>query len=240
MRDLILLHGAIGSEKQLYPLADKLKDDFRITMLNFSGHGGKKIPDEKFSIKLFSEDLQFMLDKSKIKDADIFGYSMGGYVALYTALKYQSKINSIFTLATKFDWNPESSSTEASMLNPEKISGKLPAFAKELSERHYPQDWNSVLQKTSEMMIDLGNENLLCNENLNLINCKVRIGIGDRDKMVSIEESLNAYRNIPNSSFIVFPNTSHLIEKISVERLSSELRLFFSKKFKRKQVLQKP
>ena len=229
MRDLILLHGAIGSSVQLEKLADSLKDNFNITLLNFSGHGGKEIPDEPFSIKLFADDV--LLDKSKIDKPDVFGYSMGGYVALYIARHFPNKLNRIFTLATKFDWNPENSLKESKMLDPEKILEKLPDFAEELSKRHLPADWKKVLHKTSEMMIDMGNGNNLSNlkkEDFALIKNEVRISVGDKDKMVSIEESLDAFRSLDNGSFYVIPDTPHPIEKVTIKRLSDEIKLFFT------------
>jgi len=228
MKDLILLHGAIGSSVQLEKLADSLKDNFRITLLNFSGHGGKGIPKDPFSIKLFAEDILYLLDKGKFEKPDVFGYSMGGYVAIYIARYFPDKLNRIFTLAAKFDWNPESSSKESKMLNPEKLMEKLPDFAKELSDRHMPADWKIVLQKTAEMMINLGNGNSLSKEDLSKIKNVVRISVGDRDKMVSIEESMEAYRYLENGSFLVMPDTPHPIEKVSVERLSGEISEFFS------------
>lgn len=231
MRDLILLHGAIGSSAQLEKLANSLIHNFNITLLNFSGHGGKEITDEPFNIKLFADDVLYMLDKSGINKPDVFGYSMGGYVALYIARHFPDKLNRIFTLATKFDWNPESSLKESKMLDPEKILDKLPEFANELSKRHSPADWKKVLHKTAEMMIDMGKGNNLTNlkkEDLALIKNEVRISVGDRDKMVSIEESMNAFRSLGNGSFYVIPDTPHLIEKVSVERLSEEIKLFFT------------
>lgn len=225
------MHGAIGSSVQLEKLADRLKDNFRITLLNFSGHGGKEIPYEPFSIKLFADDVLYMLNKSGIDKPDVFGYSMGGYVALYIARHFPEKLNRIFTLATKFDWNPESSLKESKMLDPEKLLEKIPDFANELSKRHSPADWKKVLHKTAEMMIDMGKENNLTNlkkEDLALIKNEVRISVGDKDKMVSIEESLNAYRSLGNGSFYVIPDTPHPIEKVFVKRLSEEIKIFFT------------
>ncbi|MBS1518644.1 MAG: alpha/beta fold hydrolase [Bacteroidetes bacterium] len=230
MKDLLLLHGAIGSSVQLESLAGLLKKEYNVILLNFSGHGGREIPDEPFSIEMFAEDVISLIDKCRIDNPDVFGYSMGGYVALYIARHFPEKLNRIFTLATKFDWNPESSLKESKMLNPEKLPEKLPDFAEELSGRHSPADWKMVLQKTAEMMVSLGNGNNLSKEDLSNIKNEVRISVGDRDKMVSIEESLDAYRNIENGSFLVMPYTPHPIEKVSVERLSGEISLFFSDK----------
>ena len=80
MHKLLLLHGAIGAKDQLQPLAQALKNDYEVHALNFSGHGGEQMPNS-FSIELFANDVLTYLDKTNIQKINIFGYSMGGYVA---------------------------------------------------------------------------------------------------------------------------------------------------------------
>ena len=130
MKKLLLLHGAIGAASQFDKLKEELKDKFEVYSLNFSGHGGEEMPDEKYSIELFADDAIKFIDKNKLEGIDVYGYSMGGYVALYIASKDKNKLGKIFTTATKFDWNEETSVKESKMLNPAKIEEKIPAFAK--------------------------------------------------------------------------------------------------------------
>jgi len=226
MKNLILLHGAIGSSVQLEPLAEELKNDFKIFLLNFSGHGGKEIPDVPFSIKMFAEDTVNMIDKGRIKESDVFGYSMGGYVALHVAKNFPGKINRIFTTATKFDWNEETSLKESKFLNPETILEKIPVFAGQLKQRHSEENWELVLKKTAEMMINLGKNPELKQEDFSDIENKVRLSVGDRDTMVTIEETVDTFRRLKNGSMLILPDTPHPIEKISMKRLAYELRVF--------------
>src|ERR671931_122242 len=100
MQHLILLHGAVGAKDQLYPLAKSLQHHYTIHTLNFSGHGGNSIPDEPFSIELFAKDALQYMEQQHIERISIFGYSMGGYVAMWLAKNYPEKVNSVITLAT--------------------------------------------------------------------------------------------------------------------------------------------
>lgn len=227
MSKLLMLHGAIGSSSQLEPLAEKLKDIFEVYLWNFTGHGGKEIPAEPFSIEMFAEDVLYFIEKNKLTGTDVYGYSMGGYIALYISRHYPGKINKIFTTATKFDWNPETSLKESKLLNPEKISEKIPAFAKELEARHSPQDWKAVLKKTSEMMIDLGNEPELKSSDFELIENEVLVSVGDRDSMVTIDETVDVYKKLKKGSLLVLPDTPHPVEKININRLKFEITSYF-------------
>jgi len=227
MKSILLLHGAIGSSSQLEPLANLLSDSVTVNLLNFSGHGGKTLTDEPFSIEMFAEDVLYFIDRNGLGKVDIYGYSMGGYVALYIAKNYPEKVNRIFTTATKFHWNEETAQRESKTLNPKEISEKVPKFAEQLSQRHSPEDWKVVLKKTAEMMINLGRSKTLKDEDFSLIENKVLLSIGDRDNMVSLEETVDVYRRLKNASLLILPDTPHPIEKISAERLAYEIKMFF-------------
>jgi len=227
MEHLLLLHGAIGSKQQLEELANKLKSKYIVHTLNFSGHGNAMMSDE-FSIPLFANDVLNYLNQHNINSTHIFGYSMGGYVGLYLAKHHPNRINKVFTFATKFLWTQAIAEKEVKMLQPNKIIEKLPLFAKTLEDRHYPNDWKIVLHNTAEMMIALGNKNELELNDYKSISSSVLIGIGDSDTMVTLEETIEVYRSIPNASLIVMPNTPHPIEKIDCSRLGAEIEKFFS------------
>jgi esterase/lipase len=219
---LLLLHGAIGSSGQLQPLADILKSKYDVSLLNFSGHGGNVGPDY-FSIELFAKDVLNWMKNNSVEKIDVFGYSMGGYVALYLARHFPEKINRIFTLATKFNWTPESASSEIKMLNPETITEKLPNFALTLQERHAPRDWKKIMTMTTDMMMSMGNKNVLSKEDFQSIDHEIILSVGDNDKMVSIDETENVSNLLWNSKMIVLKDTKHSIEGVDVEVLSGKI-----------------
>jgi pimeloyl-ACP methyl ester carboxylesterase len=225
-KKLLILHGAIGSSSQLHAIGDLLKESFDVHLLDFSGHGGKEIPAEEFSIKLFCNDVLKWLKDHNISRVNIFGYSMGGYVALYLARHYPQLVKRIFTLATKFHWTPESAQKEVKMLDPLKILEKVPAFAQSLLERHAPSDWKTVLLKTSEMMLSMGTNPPLTTEDFRQIENKVLLCVGDRDKMVTIEETINVYRQLKNASLLVLPETGHGVEEVKPGALVNFLSRF--------------
>lgn len=226
MEQLLLLHGAIGAKDQLEPLKQQLSSQFIVHSINFSGHGSEALP-EHFSIEQFAKDVITFLDKHAIPTINIFGYSMGGYVALYLAKHYPERVKKVMTLATKFLWTPEIAQKEVKMLNPEAIAEKLPAFAQTLERRHQPNDWKEVLKKTAAMMLKLGEQNTLSLTDYSSIDQSVMISIGDKDSMVTLEETIAVYRQLKNVQFMVFPNTQHPIERVDVNRLSSEIKSWF-------------
>jgi len=219
MSPVLLLHGALGATTQLDPLKQKLEETGRtVYVLNFSGHGGEPF-HESFGIETFAEDVLTFLKENNLNQADIFGYSMGGYVAVWLALKYPERVGTIITLGTKFDWSPASAEKEVRKLNAKKILEKVPAFARILEHRHAPNDWKELLRKTREMMLSLGNQPLLTEENLKTIQHEVLICLGDQDDMADRSFSEQVAGWLPNGSFHFLRNTPHPIEKVELENL---------------------
>jgi pimeloyl-ACP methyl ester carboxylesterase len=220
MQHLLLLHGAAGAKEQLAPLANVLNKEFTVHLVNFSGHGGRPMPVSRFSMELFAEDVFNYMQENNIGCADFFGYSMGGYVAMYLAKHHPEKINRIITLATKFYWDEATAAKEIKMLDAATIQQKVPAFAEQLRSRHLPNSWSDVLEKTIAMLTSLGKKNTLNSSDYLHINSRCLIVLGDRDKMVTLGETVAVYKQVPNAQLCVLPNTPHPIEQVNADLLS--------------------
>ncbi|HEY0356588.1 MAG TPA: alpha/beta hydrolase [Flavisolibacter sp.] len=225
MQDLMLVHGAIGSSKQLRGLEESLKDLYRVHNPDLPAHGGQPMVDQ-FSISFFADHIIQYCDEHKIDKFSIFGYSMGGYIALYLARHYPARVEKVVTLATKFHWDPMIAQKEIQMLQPGLIKEKLPKFALDLSERHAPNDWGELLQKTAGMLERLGQQNELNTEDHKEIKQPVLVMLGDRDKMVGLDETVAVYKLLNNAQLAILPGTPHPIEQVNTELLS-----FFIRKF---------
>jgi pimeloyl-ACP methyl ester carboxylesterase len=219
MQPILLLHGAIGAKDQLQPLAAALEVQYKVHAIDFSGHGKEAFPDAQLSMQLFAEDVLKYMDTNGLDKVSIFGYSMGGYVALYLAKHHPERIDKVITLATKFHWDDATAQKETGMLDPEKIEAKLPAFAATLAQRHAGKDWKEVLHRTADMLRALGEDNTLKPGDYADIQSPSLILLGDRDKMVGLEETLAVYKELPNAQMGLLPGTAHPIEQVDVEML---------------------
>lgn len=223
---LIFLHGALGNIDQFNELTSLLGDDYDIHTFNFSGHGGR-VCSEPYSIHTFAHDVAVYVDSNDIPKADLFGYSMGGYVALKYASEFPDRVNRIMTLGTKFDWTPATAAREVKMLNPEIIMEKVPRFAEILMRRHGPESWRGVLQRTAEMMLRMGDGEIL-NFNTISIPHEALICVGTEDNVVTIEESKNIAETLPNSRLQVITGIKHPIEQVPVDVLARLVKSFFT------------
>ncbi len=227
MQHLLLLHGAIGSSAQLKELQSKLSGSFTVHLFDFPGHGGKPLPNN-FSIAEFADSVAAFLQQEQLSAVDVFGYSMGGYVALYLAKHHPALVNNIATLATKFEWNEAIAAKEVKMLQADVIEQKLPSFAETLQQRHAPQDWKKVLHKTAEMLLQMGKDNPLKLDYHN-IQHQTLIMLGDKDKMVSLEETEAVSKALSNAEFKLLTDTPHPIEQVNTTILAELLTSFFKR-----------
>lgn len=219
------MHGALGSREQFDGLELLLTADFKVYPLNFSGHGRRPSHHHSFTIQNFAHEVLDWMNEHYVNQADIFGYSMGGYVALWLARFYPERIGKIFTLGTKLRWSEAEAEAEIKMLNPEKVVEKVPAFAQSLAEMHGEHEWKSVMTKTASLMKDLGRTHLSAQDFLK-ISQPVLLGLGAEDNMVTQEETEQVHRLLKNSELKIYPNVLHPIEKVPVELLEAEIKRF--------------
>jgi len=222
MKDIILLHGALGSVSSLNRVKSALEGRFNCHSLNLSGHGQTAFNPSGFGIERFAEELAEFIEEHKLVRPHIFGFSMGGYVALYLASQNPDLLGKIITLGTKFAWTRESAAHETSRMIPEVMEKKIPAYTDKL-ERIHGLQWKSLVSKTASMMKGLGEKPLLNKERLEVIENEVLILRGSVDGMVSEEESLWASTNLEKGKFETLTDQPHPIEKVDLSILTKAM-----------------
>lgn len=224
--DLIILHGALGCGEQFAEWKHGLQENFLCHTPDFSGHGSKAAEAIGFSIEKFSQDLAGYIKRHDLRKPGILGYSMGGYVGLYTALRQPGLLGSIMTVATKFDWSPETARKEAGYLKPSLMWEKVPQVAEQLRSRHGAH-WEGVVEKTARMMLMLGDAPPITTDNISQVTNRIKFCVGDKDKMVSVQETHSIYKAAANASLCVLPDTGHLPETMRTGKIIFEAREFF-------------
>lgn len=227
MSPILLLHGALGTSAQLQPLASLLQQQEVLT-LDFSGHGDAGPAATDLSISLLAEEVVAYLESRGLTAVPVFGYSMGGYVAMYLARHYPGKISRVVTLATKYHWDAATAARETKMLDAGVIEQKVPAFAAALQQRHAPHDWKQVLSATAALMQGLGQAPALAAEDYAAINVPCLLMLGDRDQMVSLQETLDVYKALPQAQLAILPGTPHPIEKADPNLISALVQRFIN------------
>jgi len=223
MIPIILLHGALGAAKSMLSLCTALDPFAEVHVMDFAGHGESRWPSDGFALERFEQDVMQLLEERDLHQAHIFGYSMGGFVGLRLASQFPDRIKSLTTLATKFDWQPETCTLEASKLDADALESKVPKFTYALSQLHVRNGWRMVVHETRKLLQGM-DAYRLSPETIRQIQVPVRLMLGDRDRMVSLEETLAVYRNLPQAELAILPGTAHPLEQVNRELLAFLIR----------------
>lgn len=153
---LLLLHGFTGTLRSFDRMLAALATSHRTIAPEALGHAGSGIPDDpsRLCLEEQAQDLAALLDALAIERADIFGYSMGGRLALVFAARYPGRIRRL-AIEGASPGIEDQGEREARRLADEALAGELerkglewflphweekPLFA---SQRQLPPRWQA-------------------------------------------------------------------------------------------------
>jgi pimeloyl-ACP methyl ester carboxylesterase len=87
-RPLVLLHGGLGSGEMFGPVLPSLIDHHQVILVDLQGHGRTADIDRPIDVRLMADDVAALIEHLGLEGADVVGYSLGGAVALQTALRH--------------------------------------------------------------------------------------------------------------------------------------------------------
>jgi pimeloyl-ACP methyl ester carboxylesterase len=151
---LVMLHGGIGASETLAPLVPGF--DRRVILADLQGHGRTPDRDRPLRPSLMADDIAALASDLGLESIDLFGYSLGGEVALRTAIQHPGLVRRLVlvSIAVTRDGNhPEvlaafDQLTEAAAA-PMKAS---PAYAHYAQVAPRPEDWPVLIRKTGELL----------------------------------------------------------------------------------------
>jgi pimeloyl-ACP methyl ester carboxylesterase len=219
---LVLLHGGLFDiEQQFGALIPELAPGRRIIAVDFQGHGRTNDINRPFSAAAFAGDVLGVLDHLGIAHADIFGFSVGGAVALDLAIAHPDRVGRIIVSSTSFAASGMRGSENAEAVGAmtvEMIAG-TPMEAAYLTKSPHPdlQHLQVLLDKLGATY-DSGFPDRTADE-IRGIAAPTLITVGDAD-MVSLEHAVEFLRlrggdvngdfvGVPTSQLAVFPGTTH-------------------------------
>ena len=98
-RPLILLHGGLGSGEMFGPLLPALSEHRQVIAVDLQGHGRTADIDRPIDMRLMADDIAALIDHNGLDKPDLVGYSLGGGVALQTAIKYPAMVGRLVAVS---------------------------------------------------------------------------------------------------------------------------------------------
>src|SRR5438477_10250831 len=98
-RPLILLHGGLGSGEMFGPVLPQLAERHQVIAVDLQGHGRTADIDRPIDVRLMAGDIAALIDHHELASPDDVVYSLGGGVALQTAVQYPTKVRRLVAVS---------------------------------------------------------------------------------------------------------------------------------------------
>ncbi|NVJ01749.1 alpha/beta hydrolase [Myxococcus sp. AM009] len=201
----LLLHPGGADTRALQPLIAALGNGYRIITPEQRGHGRTPDTESDWSFAHMAADTAALLERLKLSNVHVFGWSDGAIVGLHLALARPDLVRSLVFGAAPFrvdGWR-------------DGVLGEpLPDFmAKPYAELSPDglEHWPAVVAKSARLH---EREPAIGVEDLRGMKRPVLVVMGDDDE-VRFEHAIEMYEALPDSEFAVVPRATHglLVEK---------------------------
>jgi pimeloyl-ACP methyl ester carboxylesterase len=109
-KPLIMLHGGFGTFDMFSALSPTLALNHQIIGVDLYGHGRTALTSRPIDFAQMADDIGFLMQHLGLENANLLGYSLGGTVALQTAIRHPERVNKLVVISTAFKrtgWYPE-------------------------------------------------------------------------------------------------------------------------------------
>jgi pimeloyl-ACP methyl ester carboxylesterase len=153
---LIAIHGGLGGAAMYGPLLPALSQGRQVIAAEMQGHAHTADADRPFRFESMADDVAALIQHLGLPQADVFGYSLGGGVALQTAIRHPDLVRKLVLVSTpckRNGWYPESlvgmegvtaEAAKAMVGSPMQI-----AYAQTAPQ---PENWPVLVGKTGELL----------------------------------------------------------------------------------------
>ncbi len=150
---LVMLHGGVNpSEMFGAPLAE-MATTHQVIAIHLRGHGFSTDSDDPWTYEQMADDVAALLGELGIDKIDVMGWSLGGGVALQTAIRHPDRVGKLIVISksirhggnfpevrAQFDAMPDSASEAARQIEQSPLATIYPDI-----------DWEVMMRKTGEM-----------------------------------------------------------------------------------------
>jgi pimeloyl-ACP methyl ester carboxylesterase len=223
---LLLLHGAAGcTQLETAALLRRLEPHYRVLALDFSGHGASESP-RAFSTDLFVDNARAALDDADVERAHVFGFSMGGYMALHLAHLHPDRVRRLAVHGTNIEWGEARVEAMHRRLHVEAILARRPELAEQLAALH--TDWKQLFRRMRAFVAELPDQSPAMIEAVSDIEHPTLVSAVDEDDLFSLDVPIGLHGLLPNSHLALIPGRRHALQDVNIDTLAPLLRQHFN------------
>src|SRR5437867_7864202 len=150
---LVLLPGGFMTIEAMGELVPQLAAARRVIGVELQGHGHTADIERPLRFEFMADDIAALIKHLGLEQADIFGFSLGGGVALQTAIRHPEVVRRLALASTAFKrdgWYPEVLAA-MSAISAEAFAG-TPIHDAYLRTSPKPDAWPTVVAKVRQLV----------------------------------------------------------------------------------------
>jgi pimeloyl-ACP methyl ester carboxylesterase len=217
---LVLLHGGLGGIVEYAGILPTLAQNRQVIAVEMQGHGHTADIDRPLTYENMADDVAALIQQLGLKQADVMGFSLGGGVALQTAIRHPEVVRRLVLVSTPFrrdGWYPEVLAGMATMsADAAKAMIETPMYQFYASAAPKPEDWPRLVSKVGDLL----RQDYDWSKDVAKLKLPVLVVVGDADSvrpqhalelfsLLGGGQKDGAMGGLPNAQFAVLPGTTH-------------------------------
>lgn len=204
-----------------------LQRSHAVVTVDLQGHGRTAdIPERALTFPQHVADVIGLMDHLGIAQADVFGESFGGVIAVMLAVHHPARVRRVATYGATF--GPPETAVRPEVLRldaPPTAGGRGIQFQRESYEKvapdaaYWPRIWDKVCRNAW---------NGFSAEELVALRAPLLIALGDHD-FVRLEHALETFKLIPSAELAVIPDAGHFALFSEPDRIIAIVAHFLTK-----------
>jgi 3-oxoadipate enol-lactonase len=240
-KPIIFVHGFPFDHLMWDAQVKEFSSEYYCVRYNIRGLGSSLAGDGQFTMELFVDDLEKIIDELKLKSPILCALSMGGYISLRAVERMQEKFSALILCDTKSaaDDNEGRLKRAAAIkqINFGGFDGFIESFVHNCFGKKFVEEKNAEFRNVverSKTNSPLGVKGCLLamavrtdtTNNLSKISIPTLIICGSEDKLTPPEVMKTVADKIPNSKFVLVDSSGHMTPIESSEVVNESIKEF--------------
>jgi pimeloyl-ACP methyl ester carboxylesterase len=154
---LVLLHGGLGSGEMFGPVIPQIVEaGYQVIAPDLQGHGRTADIDRPLDVRVMADDIAGLIGHLGLERPDVVGYSLGGGVAFWLAVKHPELVNRLVVVSAhvRRDAIPPEMLAQQAQVGPEaaEFMKETPMYQGYVRVAPRPEDFPRLLGKIGASM----------------------------------------------------------------------------------------
>jgi pimeloyl-ACP methyl ester carboxylesterase len=224
-RAIIFLHGFPYDNTMWHNQIEAFSEDFYCISYDIRGLGNSCVGDGQFTMELFVDDLEMIMNELRVEKPIICGFSMGGYITLRAIERMEEKFGALILCDTVSNADSDEAKLNRSdairRINAQGISSFSKAFIARCFSEAFKKEHKDIVEKRilkSRKFNSIGIKGALLammtrndtTEYLNSIKLPTLLLCGELDEITPPQKMQAMAQKIPKSKFVLIKDAAHM------------------------------